>query len=89
MKLSIRRNSTIIDMDMTRRLNNYDVDRLIGVLTINEGELCHWMVQDSSTLVRNNLGGAVEYVKALREAIKTERPDYVSPYGAELSFSWS
>ena len=76
----------MIDMEMIRRLNNYDVDRLIGVLAIYEDRLYHWLVLDSSTVVRDDLDGAVEYVKALREAIKTERPDYVSPYETVLPF---
>jgi hypothetical protein len=76
----------MIDREVIRQLNNYDVDKLIGVLEINEDRLCHWLVLDSSTVVKDDLEESIEYVRALRQAIKWERPDYVSPYEALLPF---
>ncbi|AFM26087.1 hypothetical protein [Desulfomonile tiedjei] len=70
----------MIDMEMIRRLNNYDTDELIRVLELNEDRLYHWLVLDSITVVRDDLGSSIDYVTALREMIKSERPDYVSPY---------
>jgi hypothetical protein len=70
----------MINMETILRLNNYDVDNLIGVLELNEERLYAWLVLDSPTVVREDLDGAIEYVKALREVIRTERPDYVSHY---------
>jgi hypothetical protein len=75
----------MIEMEVIRRLNNYDVDNLIAVLELNEDRLYHWLVIGSATVVRDDVDGAIEYVKALREAIKAERPDYVSPYETVLT----
>jgi len=74
----------MINMEMILRLNNYDVDKLIGVLELNEDRLYAWLVEGSPTVVRENLEESIEYVKALREAIRAERPDYVSPYESLL-----
>lgn len=74
----------MIDMEVIRRLNNDDMDELIGVLELNEDRLYHWMVLDSVTVVREDLDGSIEYIKALREMVKAEQPDYVSPYEAVL-----
>ena len=74
----------MVNMETIRRLNNYDVDSLIGVLEINEDRLYHWLVVGSPTVVREDLDASINYVKALREIIKAERPDYVSPYEALL-----
>lgn len=70
----------MIDMENARGLNNYDVDAMIRVLELNEDRLYHWLVLGSVTLVRDDLDGVVEYVKALRKMTKAERPDYVSPF---------
>jgi hypothetical protein len=75
----------MIDIERIRRLNDYDVDSLIAVLEITEDRLYHWLVLEPPTVVRDDLDGAIEYVKALREVIRVERPDYVSPYETELS----
>jgi hypothetical protein len=74
----------MINIASIRKLNNYDVGTLIAVLEINEDRLYHWLILDSPTVVRDNLEQSVAYVKALRELIKAERPDYVSPYEAVL-----
>lgn len=74
----------MIDMETIRRLNNYDADELIEVLELNEDRLYAWLVLGSVTVVRDDLDGAIEYVKALREIIEAERPDYVSPYESVL-----
>jgi hypothetical protein len=74
----------MIDMETIRRLNNYDADSLIAVLELNEDRLYHWLVLDSPTVVRDDLDASINYVNALRELIKAERPDYVSPYEALL-----
>ena len=75
----------MIDVEMIRRLNNYDTDALIRVLELNEDRLYAWLVLGSITVVREDLGKSIEYVKALREVIKeAQRPDYVSPYEAVL-----
>ncbi len=74
----------MIDMETICRLNNYDTDALIRVLELNEDRLYQWMVMGSVTVVREDLGRSIEYVKAVREVIKAERPDYVSPYEALL-----
>jgi hypothetical protein len=71
-------------MESVRRLNNYDTDALIRVLELNEDRLCAWLVMDSATVVWEDLGRSIEYVKALRQMIKAERPDYVSAYEAVL-----
>ena len=76
----------MIDMEAIRRLNNHDTDALIAVLELNEDRLYHWLVLDSVTVVRDNLWRSIEYVKALRERVRSERPDYVSPYEAVLPF---
>ena len=70
----------MIDMVTVRKLNNDDVDAMIRVLELNEDRLYHWLVLGSVTVVREDLDGAVEYVKALRKMIRAERPDYVSPH---------
>jgi hypothetical protein len=74
----------MINMETILQLNNYDLDSLIGVLELNEDRLYAWLVLDSPTVVREDLDGAIEYVRALRAVIKSERPDYVSPYEALL-----
>jgi hypothetical protein len=74
----------MINIETIRKLNNYDVDKLIGVLELNEDRLYAWLVEGSPTVVRDNLDESLEYVKQLREVIKRERPDYVSPYEAGL-----
>lgn len=74
----------MIDMEVIRRLNNYDTDAMIRVLELNEDRLYHWFILDSPTVVREDLDGAVEHVKAPREMIKAERPDYMSPYETVL-----
>jgi hypothetical protein len=74
----------MIDMEAIRGLNNYDTDALIAVLELNEDRLFHWLVLDSLTVVRDDLDRSIEYVNALRAEIKSERPDYVSPYEALL-----
>lgn len=76
----------MISMEAILRLNNNDMDKLMRVLELNEERLYAWLVLDSPTVVREDLNVAIEYVKALREVIKTERPDYVSPYEALLPF---
>jgi transposase InsO family protein len=57
-------------METIRRLNNYDTDAMIRVLELNEDRLYHWLVLGSATVVREDLDGAIEYVRALPEAIK-------------------
>ncbi len=84
MKWSSVRNSTMVDIENVRRLNNYDVDYLVRVLELNEDRLYAWLIEGSVTVVREDLGRSIEYVRALREVIKAERPDYVSPYEALL-----
>ncbi len=74
----------MIDGKVVRRLNNDDVDSLVRVLELNEDRLYAWLVLGSVTVVREDLGRSIEYVKALREVIRDERPDYVSPYEAVL-----
>jgi hypothetical protein len=74
----------MIDMETIRRLNNYDADSLIAVLELNEDRLYAWLVLGSVTVVRDDLDASINYVKALREIIKAERPDYVSPYESVL-----
>ncbi|MBI5251822.1 MAG: hypothetical protein HY912_20200 [Desulfomonile tiedjei] len=74
----------MIDMERIRRLNNYDTDALIAVLELNEDRLYAWLDLGSVTVVRDDLDASINYVKALREIIKAERPDYVSPYEALL-----
>ncbi len=76
----------MIDIEMIRRMNDYDVDKLIGVLDGNEDRLYHWLVLGSATVVRENLGESIDFVKALRKVIKAERPDFVSPYEDVLPF---
>jgi succinate dehydrogenase flavin-adding protein (antitoxin of CptAB toxin-antitoxin module) len=76
----------MIDMERIRRLNNYDTDSLIAVLELNEDRLYAWLVMGSVTVVRDDLESSVNYVKALRDMIKAERPDYVSPYESLLPF---
>jgi hypothetical protein len=70
----------MIDMEMIRRLNNQDTDALIRVLELNEDRLYNWLILDSPTVVREDLDGAIEYVRALREVIRDEKPDFISPY---------
>jgi hypothetical protein len=74
----------MIAIETIVKLNNYSVDNLIGVLELNEDRLYAWLVEGSPTVVRDNLEGSIAYIKALREAIRAERPDYVSPYEAVL-----
>lgn len=70
----------MINIETIRKLNNYDVDDLIGVLELNEDRLQAWLIAGSLSVVRDGLEESIAYVKALRAAIKAERPDYVSPY---------
>lgn len=56
-------------------MNNYDTDSLVRVQELNEDRLCPWLVMGSVTSVRDDLDGAVEYVKALRKVIRAERPN--------------
>jgi hypothetical protein len=70
----------MINVEAIRRLNNHDTDALIRVLELNEDRLYAWLVMDSITVIWEDLDGAIQYVKALREAVRSERPDYVSPY---------
>ncbi len=74
----------MVDIENVRRLNNNDLDSLVRVLELNEDRLHAWLIEGSIAVVREDLGRTIEYVKALREAIKAERPDYVSPYEALL-----
>jgi hypothetical protein len=74
----------MINMETIRRLNNYHADKLIEVLELNEDRLCAWLVLGSVTVVRDDLESSINYVRALREIIKAERPDYVSPYETML-----
>jgi hypothetical protein len=76
----------MIDMEAIRRLNNCNADALIAVLALNEDRLYHWMVEGSVTVVRDDLDKSIEYVKALREMVRSERSDYVSSYEAALPF---
>jgi hypothetical protein len=69
----------MIGVKAIRRLNNYDTDALIAALELNEDRLYHRMVLGSVTVVREDLGKSIEYVKALREVVRSERPGYVSP----------
>lgn len=75
----------MIDVESVRRVNIYDTDSIIRVLEVNEDRLYHWMVLDSVTVVRDDLDRSIEYLKAFRERVRSERPDYVSPYEAVLS----
>jgi hypothetical protein len=68
------------DLDLVMRMNDGNVDSLIDVLELNEDRLYAWTIQGSATVVKDDLNGAINYVKALRQRIKAERPDYVSPY---------
>ena len=86
MMKSSRRNSTMIDMEVIRRLNSYDTDALIAVLELNEDRIYQWLVLGSPTVVREDLDKSVEYLKALRETVRSELPDYVSPYETMLPF---
>ena len=74
----------MIDVEAIRRLNNFDTDALIAVLELMEDHLYHWLVLGSVTEVRDDLDRSIEYVKALRQTVRSERPDYVSPYRALL-----
>jgi hypothetical protein len=74
----------MVNMETIRRLNNYDTDAMIRVLELNEDRLYAWLVLGSVTVVRDDLDASINYVKALREIIKAERPDYVSPYESVL-----
>ena len=74
----------MVNMETIRRLNHDDMEKLIAVLELNEDRLYAWLVLGSVTVVRDDLDGAIEYVKTLREMIRTERPNYVSPYESVL-----
>ncbi len=74
----------MVNMETIRRLNNYDTDVLIAVLELNEAPLYAWLVLGSVTVVRDDLDSSINYVNALRELIRAERPDYVSPYESVL-----
>jgi hypothetical protein len=78
------RNGTMINIETIRKLNNYDVDKLIGVLELNEDRLYAWLVLDSPSVVRDDLDRSIESVNALRKVVRSERLDYVSPYEAVL-----
>ena len=71
-KWSSGRDSTMIDMETVRRLNNDDVDSLVQVLELNEDRLQAWLVLGSVTVVREDLGRSIKHVTALRELIKAE-----------------
>ena len=74
----------MIHVEANRRLNDYDTDSLVRVPELHEGPLYHWLVLGFLTVVRDDLDRSIEYVKALREMVRSERPDYVSPYEAAL-----
>jgi hypothetical protein len=84
MMKSSGRNWTMFDVEVIRRLNNNDTDSLVRVLEINEDRLYACLVMVTVSVVWDGLDKSVEYVKALRETIKSERPDYVSHYEAVL-----
>ncbi len=44
-------------------------------LELNEDRLYHWLILDSDTVVRDDLESSINRVKALREMIKSERPE--------------
>jgi hypothetical protein len=71
---------------MYMKTDNYDVDTSIDLLELNEERLYAWLVLDSPTVVRDDLEGAAEHVQRLRETIKAQRPEYVSPYEDVLAF---
>jgi hypothetical protein len=77
-KLS-RRDRETIDVEAIRRLHNDDTDGLIRVSELNEDRLYHWLVMDSPTVVRGDLDKSIQYAKALRKVVRSERPDYLSP----------
>jgi hypothetical protein len=68
------------DLDLVMRMNGDNLDSLIDILELNENRLYAWLVEDSPTVVRDDLEGAIDYVRILRKRIRSERPDYVSPY---------
>ncbi len=70
----------MIDMERIRRLNKYDRNSLIAVLELNEDRLYVWLVVGSITAVRDNLESSINFVEPLRELIRSEWPDYVSPW---------
>ncbi|AFM24879.1 hypothetical protein [Desulfomonile tiedjei] len=74
----------MFDKDMIRRMNNNDLDAIIRLLELNEDRLHAWLIEDAPTVVRDDLDASVNYVRTLREIVKAERPDYVSPYESEL-----
>lgn len=56
------------------------MDSLVRVLEFNEDRLYALLIEGSVTVVREDLGRSIQYVKALREMIRAERPEYVSQY---------
>lgn len=77
----------MFDKDMICRLNNNDLDAIIRLLELNADRLHAWLIEDAPTVVRGDLDASLNYVKTLREIVKTERPDYVSPYDGLLPFA--
>jgi hypothetical protein len=75
----------MIDMEVIRRLNNYDTDAMIRVLELNEDRLYHWLVLGSVTVVREDLDRSIEYVRALRQVVREEKSDFISPCEALLA----
>jgi hypothetical protein len=59
MMKSSRGNSTMIDVEMIRRLNSYDRDALTAVLELNEDRLYAWLVVGSVTVVRDDLESSI------------------------------
>jgi hypothetical protein len=76
----------MIDIGYIRRLNNYDTDAMIRLLELNEDRLYHWLVLGSLSVVREDLDRSIEFVQALRDLIRKENPDFISPHEALLPF---
>jgi hypothetical protein len=54
-KSRIRMTPTMNDLEVIRRLNNYDTDSFVRVLELNEDQLYAWLVLGSPTVVRETL----------------------------------
>ena len=74
-----------MDLESIRRLNKDDTAPLVRVLELNGDRLYHWLFLRSVIVLRDDLDRSIGYIKALRKMVKSERPDYVSPYEAVLS----
>jgi hypothetical protein len=74
----------MIDVETARRLNNYDTDALIRLLELNEDRLYAWLFLDSVTVVRDGPDRSIEYDKTQRKMVRSELPEYVSPFEAVL-----